>query len=169
MLDTERMIPLGPHTLALTQLDGWSMLTMFNTNGFLLAVEELGYLLMSFALAFLAPVFMGRTLEGDMSVLVNVESPFGNTRQVADAAVVGLREVLVDEVVEVAQARDEVLKDVVRLLREWIQEAVPRTDVDIVTSDTRVRVPGMPGSAARSAAKAWRQRGFRKVERGPTF
>lgn len=140
-----------------------------------------------------------------MSILVIVESLFGNTRQVADAAVAGLREVLVDgvvEVVEVAQARHEVPEDVVLLLvggpthafsmsregtrqaavsrgaatqqtstglREWIQEAIPRADLDIVTFDTRVKVPGMPGSAAKSAAKALRQRGFRKVERGPTF
>lgn len=140
-----------------------------------------------------------------MSVLVIVESLFGNTRQVADAAVAGLREVLVDEVVEVvevSQAGHEVPEEVVLLLvggpthafsmsregtrqdavregaaaqqagtgiREWIEEAIPRADLDTVTFDTRVKVPGMPGSAAKSAAKALQQRGFRKVERGPTF
>ncbi len=139
-----------------------------------------------------------------MSVLVIVESLFGNTRQVADAVVTGLREVLVDEVVEVvevSQARHEVPEEVVLLLlggpthafsmsrestrqdavregaaaqtrtgiREWIQEAIPTADLDTVTFDTRVKVPGLPGSAAKSAAKALQQRGFRKVERGPTF
>ncbi len=41
------------------QLDGWSMLTMYNPNGVFIALEELGYLLMGLALAVLAPVFMG--------------------------------------------------------------------------------------------------------------
>ncbi len=40
------------------QLDGWAMLTMYNPNGVFIALEELGYLLMSLALAVLAPVFM---------------------------------------------------------------------------------------------------------------
>ena len=42
------------------QLDGWAMLTMYNPNGVFIALEELGYLLMSLALACLAPVFMQR-------------------------------------------------------------------------------------------------------------
>ncbi len=46
------------------QLDGWAMLTMYNPNGVFLALEELGYLLMSVALLCLAPVFVGaRQLE----------------------------------------------------------------------------------------------------------
>lgn len=40
------------------QLDGWSMLTMYNPNGVFIASEELGYILMSLALAVLAPVFL---------------------------------------------------------------------------------------------------------------
>ena len=40
------------------QLDGWAMLTMYNPNGVFIALEELGYLLMSLALFVLAPVFM---------------------------------------------------------------------------------------------------------------
>lgn len=40
------------------QLDGWSMLTMYNPNGVFIALEELGYLLKSLALAVLAPVFI---------------------------------------------------------------------------------------------------------------
>ncbi len=39
------------------QLDGWAMLTMYNPNGVFIALEELGFLLMSLALAVLAPVF----------------------------------------------------------------------------------------------------------------
>ncbi len=42
------------------QLDGWAILTMYNPNGVFVALEELGYLLMSLALAVLAPVFMQR-------------------------------------------------------------------------------------------------------------
>lgn len=42
------------------QLDGWAMLTMYNPNGVFIALEELGYLLMSLALACLAPVFTQR-------------------------------------------------------------------------------------------------------------
>ncbi|MGB7980346.1 MAG: hypothetical protein WCF36_06095 [Candidatus Nanopelagicales bacterium] len=40
------------------QLDGWAMLTMYNPNGVFIASEELGYILMSLALAVLAPVFL---------------------------------------------------------------------------------------------------------------
>ena len=40
------------------QLDGWAMLTMYNPNGVFIALEEVGYLLMSLALLCLAPVFM---------------------------------------------------------------------------------------------------------------
>ena len=40
------------------QLDGWAMLTMYNPNGVFIALEELGYLLMSLAVGCLAPVFM---------------------------------------------------------------------------------------------------------------
>jgi NADH:ubiquinone oxidoreductase subunit K len=39
------------------QLDGWSILTMYNPNGVFIAAEELGYLLMSLALVCLVPVF----------------------------------------------------------------------------------------------------------------
>jgi hypothetical protein len=43
------------------QLDGWAMLTMYNPNGVFIALEELGYLLMSLALVCIAPVFMQKT------------------------------------------------------------------------------------------------------------
>lgn len=40
------------------QLDGWAILTQYNPNGVFIALEELGYFLMSLALACVAPVFM---------------------------------------------------------------------------------------------------------------
>lgn len=40
------------------QLDGWAMLTMYNPNGVFIALEELGYLLMSLAFLCLAAVFV---------------------------------------------------------------------------------------------------------------
>jgi hypothetical protein len=43
------------------QLDGWPMLTQYNPNGVFIALEELGYLLMSLALLCLVAVFVGRT------------------------------------------------------------------------------------------------------------
>jgi hypothetical protein len=43
------------------QLDGWAMLTMYNPNGVFLALEELGYLLMSLAFLCLAAVFVAPT------------------------------------------------------------------------------------------------------------
>jgi len=42
------------------QLDGWAMLTMYNPNGVFIALEELGYLLMSLALVCLVLVFTQR-------------------------------------------------------------------------------------------------------------
>jgi hypothetical protein len=43
------------------QLDGWAMLTQYNPNGVFIALEELGYLLMSVVFLCLAPVFVKRT------------------------------------------------------------------------------------------------------------
>lgn len=54
-------------------------------------------------------------------------------------------------------------------IREWVEAVVPRPELPVVTFDTRVKVRLMPGSAARSAAKALRARGFRRVEQGETF
>src|SRR5680860_1644618 len=42
------------------QLDSWAMWTQYNPNGVFIALEELGYLLMSVALACVAPVFTQR-------------------------------------------------------------------------------------------------------------
>jgi hypothetical protein len=42
------------------QLDGWSILTQYNPNGVFIALEELGYLLMSVVFVCLVPVFTGR-------------------------------------------------------------------------------------------------------------
>ena len=43
------------------QLDGWALLTQYNPNGVFIALEELGYLLMSVVFLCLAPVFAGKT------------------------------------------------------------------------------------------------------------
>jgi hypothetical protein len=142
-----------------------------------------------------------------MSVLLVVESQFGNTRQVADAVAEGLREALGEaaavQVMDAADAGPDVPDDVRLLvaggpthafsmtrettredansqgatahspaasgLREWISRVRARPGVQVVTFDTRVKVPGLPGSAARSAMKALRHQGFEHVERGETF
>ena len=53
-------VTVMPPSLAKGQVDGWAMLTMYNPDGVFIALEELGFLLMSSALALLAPVFVGR-------------------------------------------------------------------------------------------------------------
>jgi hypothetical protein len=142
-----------------------------------------------------------------MSVLLVVESQFGNTRQAADAVAEGLRAALgaaaAVRVMDAADAGPD-LPDEVRLLlvggpthafsmtrektredahgqgvtahepgasgiREWISRVQARPEVQVVTFDTRVKVPGLPGSAAKSAMKALRHQGFEHVERGETF
>jgi hypothetical protein len=54
-------------------------------------------------------------------------------------------------------------------VREWIESLTPRPDLPVVTFDTRVHVRMLPGSAARSAAKALRRKGFDRAEQGETF
>lgn len=54
-------------------------------------------------------------------------------------------------------------------LREWIEGAVPASDLTVVTFDTRVKKPFVPGSAAQSAARSLVAAGFEKAERGETF
>jgi hypothetical protein len=49
-----------PISLDKGQLDGWAMLTQYNPNGVFIALEELGYLLLSVVFLCLAPVFAGR-------------------------------------------------------------------------------------------------------------
>ncbi len=61
LIDYFIQVTVLPLSLAKGQLDGWAMLTMYNPNGVFLALEELGYLLMSLALAVLSPVFTGIT------------------------------------------------------------------------------------------------------------
>ena len=53
-------VTVMPPSLEKGQLDGWAMLTMYNPDGVFIALEELGFLLMSLALAALAPVFVQR-------------------------------------------------------------------------------------------------------------
>ncbi len=43
------------------QLEGWALFTQFNPNGVLLALEELGFLLMSLVFVCVAPASWART------------------------------------------------------------------------------------------------------------
>lgn len=54
-------------------------------------------------------------------------------------------------------------------IREWIAAAAPDPSVRVVTFDTRVKKAFIPGSAAKSAAKALAHHGFEHAERGETF
>lgn len=54
-------------------------------------------------------------------------------------------------------------------IREWIAAAAPDPTLPVVTFDTRVKKAFIPGSAAKSAAKALAQHGFEHAERGETF
>ena len=56
-----------------------------------------------------------------------------------------------------------------RGIREWIEAVVPRPELPVITFDTRVKVKLLPGSAAKSAVKALRSRGFRRAAQGETF
>ena len=60
LIDYFIQVTAVPLSLEKRQLDGWAMLTMYNPNGVFIALEELGYLLMSLTLALLAAVFNGR-------------------------------------------------------------------------------------------------------------
>jgi flavodoxin len=54
-------------------------------------------------------------------------------------------------------------------VREWIEALAPAPDVVVATFDTRVRHPRVPGSAARSARKRLRGKGFRAADPAMTF
>lgn len=54
-------------------------------------------------------------------------------------------------------------------IREWIARAAPDARVRVVTFDTRVKKAFIPGSAAKSAARALAHHGFEHAERGETF
>lgn len=58
LIDYYLQVTVMQPSLEKGQLDGWAMLTMYNPNGVFIALEEIGYLLMSLALLCLAPVFM---------------------------------------------------------------------------------------------------------------
>lgn len=140
-----------------------------------------------------------------MSVLIVVESLFGNTDAVAQAVAEGVRgagtassevrvvradqapTTIADDVSLLlvggpthtfSMTRDSTRADAVskgadaqrqeRGIREWIAQVTPRAELAVVTFDTRVKVKLMPGSAAKAAAKALRERGF-AAERGETF
>lgn len=50
-----------PLSLEKGQLEGWALFTQYNPNGVFLALEELGFLLMSVVFLAIAPVFVGAT------------------------------------------------------------------------------------------------------------
>lgn len=54
-------------------------------------------------------------------------------------------------------------------IREWIAATAPDAQVRVITFDTRVKKAFIPGSAAKSAARALEERGFEHAERGETF
>jgi len=54
-------------------------------------------------------------------------------------------------------------------IREWIDGLASAPDLLVVTFDTRVKKPFVPGSAAKSAARELRDHGFGHAERGETF
>lgn len=54
-------------------------------------------------------------------------------------------------------------------IREWIDRSSASATMTVVTFDTRVKKRFVPGSAAKSAAKALTEDGFDHVERGETF
>lgn len=54
-------------------------------------------------------------------------------------------------------------------IREWIEQVEPRPELPVRTFDTRVHVKLIPGSAAKKAADALAERGFRRAKRGMTF
>lgn len=68
-----------------------------------------------------------------------------------------------------ADAADQGAAEVASGLREWIDRVAPRADLPVITFDTRVRVPLLPGSAAKAAAKELHRRGFEHAERGESF
>jgi hypothetical protein len=60
LIDYYLQVSIMQTSLEKGQLDGWSMLTMYNPNGVFIALEELGYLLMSIVFLCLARVFVGK-------------------------------------------------------------------------------------------------------------
>ena len=54
-------------------------------------------------------------------------------------------------------------------LREWIEAVEAATPPQFATFDTKVRRPRLPGSAARSAAKQLRHRGWKELVPPKTF
>lgn len=54
-------------------------------------------------------------------------------------------------------------------VQEWIAHLAPRADLRVVTFDTSLEMRFSLGSAAKSAFKALKKRGFRLAERGESF
>lgn len=64
LIDYYMQVTVMQPSLVKGQLDGWAILTQYNPNGVFIALEELGYMLMSLVFLCLAPVFTrGNRLE----------------------------------------------------------------------------------------------------------
>ncbi len=59
LIDYYIQVTVMQPSLVKGQLDGWAMLTMYNPHGVFIALEEIGYLLMSVVFLCLALVFVG--------------------------------------------------------------------------------------------------------------
>jgi hypothetical protein len=53
-------VSVVPVSLVNGETDGIALITQYNPNGIFIALEELGYLMMSFSFLFIAPVFTGK-------------------------------------------------------------------------------------------------------------
>jgi hypothetical protein len=61
LIDYFLQFTVMPLSLEKGQLEGWALFTQYNPNGVFLALEELGFLLMSVTFLAIAPVFAGAT------------------------------------------------------------------------------------------------------------
>lgn len=136
-----------------------------------------------------------------MSVLIVVESHFGNTIAVARAIASGVGEGGGEATVLTCGEAPGTIPDGVGLvlagapthnlhlptpasrsqaiekgategategLQEWIARVTPQPELPVITFDTSMGT-AFAGSAAKSAQKQLRRRGFRMAERGPSF
>lgn len=133
-----------------------------------------------------------------MHALVVYESMYGNTKAIAEAIARGLASAAQVDLVEVGSAPSTVDADVLVVggpthafgmsrsmtrrdareeqatvspgdgIREWLS-GLGSVTVQAATFDTKISRPRLPGSAARSAARALRRAGCRLVARPETF
>ena len=61
LIDYYIQVTVMQPSLEMGQIDGWAIFTQYNPNGVFIALEEIGYLLMSLALFCLVPVFVKKS------------------------------------------------------------------------------------------------------------